>query len=75
MAGKQDGWTRISGGWIRGIKGCLGRPVLEVRLNSDVLSSSHTAICPFYVYWVNHIYHSAILLMSESSVHFYKYDS
>ena len=34
----------------------------------------HSAVCCFYPWWFDHIYHAAILLMSESAVNFYKYD-
>ena len=34
----------------------------------------HSAICCFYTLWFDHLYHSAILLMSESVVHSYDYD-
>ena len=41
-----------------GTPGTLGLPWTI----NNVLSPSHAAICPFYVYWFNHIYHSAVLI-------------
>ena len=42
--------------------------VRTIKLNSDVLS-------PLYNSCFDHTYHSAILLMSKSAVHSYKYDT
>ena len=58
--------------------GCLDLMYIGTRGPEDYLddapSPSHTAICPFSVYLFDHIYHSAILLMSESAVHSYNQD-
>ena len=69
VAGKQDGWTRISGWLDPWYKGLPRAPdIRTIKLNSDVLS-------PLYTSCFDHTYHSAIFLMSKSAVHSYKYDT